>query len=292
MSVPLLNIGNLKALPKKLKKMNRLKTLENLRLKTTAHYRLVGSLLMMLCYSYSFGQIFETENNMTWLGVGVSKKLNEKFSINYFQNHSFDLTNGMNLNFIQPSLNLNYKVSKPLTISIGTKPTFLLNNNKQLIFHRLTGRVKYHVRVSKRIRSNISLNGEHHFDQRSKFQQRYFLRLDVYYRNTDLPWKLRPFFNQKLYWYANGRPLQYRDSEGDKTELKSPNGLHAYRWRMGIKLYPTKKMTISAYYMQQKEFNTTLFGTRNINDLNPNTGKIRRPFFDFSAIGISTTIKL
>ena len=137
-----------------------------------------------------------------------------------------------------------------------------------------------------------SMTAEHHFTQRSKFQQRYYYRLDLYYRNTKLPWRLRPFLDQKLYWYSGGKPLQYYYADGEPAKLESPDGLHAYRIKTGLKLYPSDNFLLSVYYLKQKEFNTELFGSRDINSINPNSNSIRRTFYNFSVIGLSCTYKL
>ena len=238
-------------------------------------------------------QIVETENTMLWTTLGVNKKLNNKFSMSYYQLHSFSLRDN-HLNFIQPDLDIGYKLNKKWTVSIGYSPTFSLDTVKgnQLLYHRISADIKVSSKLGKRIRMKNSITMEQHFTQRSKFKQRYYYRLDLFYRNTKLPWKLRPFATQKLYWYSNGRLLQYYDNNGDKTDLKSPNGLHAYRIKAGIKLYPSDDFSFSVYFQKQKEFNSTILGTRDINSLNPNSNNIRRSFYDFSVIGLSCSYKL
>lgn len=222
---------------------------------------------------------------MSWIGFGVNKNIGEHFAIEYFQTNSIALSDSVRMNFIQPNLNIKYKLDQ-LSFYLGTKPTFSFGGN-QLIYNRLTAGIKYKFRFNKYFRSKISFNFEQHFTQRSKFQQRYYLRWDLYYRNTDWPLRLRPFFNQKIYYYTGGRPLQYYDEFGSKTENIPPSGLHAYRWRAGIKIFPTKNMILSAFLEQQKEFNINFLGTKEINSLNPNSGKIRRGFYNYTTIGLS-----
>lgn len=239
-------------------------------------------------------QITESsEKTMFWNTLGVSVPLDDKFSISYFQLHSLSLDQP-GFNFIQPDLDINYRVTDRLRFSVGFTPTFSIDDNpdNQLVYHRVTGKLRLNTRISRRIRMNNSFTFEHHFTQRSKFQQRYIYRLDLYYRDTSLPWRLRPFVNQKLYYYTNGRPLQYYDDAGNKTDRVSPNGLHAYRVQLGLKLYPIDGLTVTAYYLKQLEFNTSLLGTRDINSLNPNSNNIRRPFYNFSVIGLSLSYSL
>ncbi len=251
---------------------------------------LLTSLLTSIFIS---AQIIETDKTMLWTSFGLSKKLNDKFSISYFQLNSLSLKDSR-FNFIQPDLKIGYKLNKKWDLSINYTPTISLDTvqGNQSIFHRVSSRIRVSTKVSKRIRMKNSITTEFHFTQRSKFKQRIYYRLDLFYRDTKLPWRLRPFISQKLYWYSGGRLLQYYDTDGVKTDLKAPNGLHAYRIKTGIKLYPTDKVSFSLYYQKQKEFNSSLFGTREINSLNPNSNKIRRSFYDFSVIGVSLNYKL
>jgi len=256
----------------------------------------MNKIILFICLiitTISNAQITETDNTMLWTTLGVNKKLNDKFSLSYYQLHSFSLKDSR-FNFIQPDLEIEYELNKNWDASVGYSPTFSLDNvqGNQLLYHRVSADIKVSTKLGKRIRMKNSITGEYHFTQRSKFKQRYYYRLDLYYRNTKLPWKLRPFITQKLYWYANGRDLQYYDANGTKTDLTPPNGLHAYRIKTGIKLYPMDDFSFAIYFQKQKEFNSTLFGGRDINSLNPNSNSIRRSFYDFSVIGISCSYKL
>lgn len=239
------------------------------------------------------GQIRETENSMLWTTLGLSKKIDNNWSISYYQLHSFSL-NDSRVNFIQPDLGISYGISRNLNIRFGYTPTFSLDEVKgnQLLYHRISTRIKLNTKISKRIRMRNSFTAEHHFTERSKFQQRYYYRLDLYYRDINLPWRLRPFIDQKLYWYSGGRPLQYYNDDGDPTKLESPNGLHAYRIKAGLKLYPSDKFILTLYYLKQIEFNSELLGSRDINSINPNSNSVSRRFYNFSVIGLSCTYKL
>ena len=248
---------------------------------------LIGTSLSLIA------QITETDNTMLWTTLGVNKKLSDKFRISYYQLHSLSLAEPR-FNFIQPDLELNYELNKKWDVAISYTPTFSLDGvqGNQLIYHRVSADIKLSSKLGKRVRIRNSITAEQHFTQRSKFKQRYFYRFDIYYRNTKWPWRLRPFATQKIYWYANGRDLQYYDASGNKTDLTSPDGLHAYRLKAGLKFYPSKDFNFSIYYQKQKEFNSGVFGSRDINSLNPNSNNIRRPFYDFSVIGVSCNYKL
>jgi len=239
-------------------------------------------------------QITETDHQMIWTSFSLNKKINKKFNINYLQLHSIDLYSSK-LNFIQSKFSFNYKLKKHLSLSLGYSPTFSLDGvaGNQLIYHRVSTRIRLKTKLPAHLYMKNSIVGEYHFTQRSKWQERYYYRLDLEYRNKNhMPWRMRPFISQKLYWYQNGRLLQYYDTDGNKVDLSSPNGLHAYRLQAGIKIYPIRKWHFTLYYLKQKEFNTSLFNAKNINSLNPVSGKIRKSFYDFTVLGISISHRL
>ncbi len=249
---------------------------------------LITSLLLFTTLSNA--QINETERTMLWTTFGVSKELTKKLDVSYNQLNSIDLKS-TGINFIQPDLALSYALTKKWALGVNYTPTFSIDDvvGNQLVYHRVSERIKLKTKLGKRFRMRNYIVAEQHFTQRSKFKQRYYYRLNIYYRDTKLPWKFRPFIDQKLYRYANGRDLQYYNADGTKANKKAPNGLHAYRFQAGVKLYPSKKFSFMLYYLKQKEFN----GSGNdINSLNPNSNIIRRPFYDFSVIGISCHYKL
>jgi len=251
-------------------------------------------ILLIFFIKLTNAQINETEKQMLWTTISLSKKINKKVKINYLQLHSVEM-NTFKFNFIQPELSFNYKLKKKLTTSISYSPTFSLDGvtGNQLVYHRISGKIKLRTKLIKRIYMSNSFVGEHHFTQRSKWKQRFYYRLDLEYKNNrKLPWKMKPFLSQKLYWYQNGRVLQYYDVAGDKTVLQSPNGLHAYRLKLGLKFYPIKKWNFTIYYLKQKEFNSSFLNTKEINSFNPNTGNIRRSFYDFKVFGLNLNYKL
>lgn len=249
---------------------------------------------LLLVFGFSSkAQVNEKDKQMVWATFGVTKKLNKKWRVTYSQLNSYNTQDGR-LNFIQPDFNVQYRLAKKWQLSASYIPLFSLDGvtNNQLVYHKLRARARYYTRVSSNFRMYNSINFEHNFTQRSKFTQRFFLRNDLYYRDNSLPWRLRPFIEQRLYWYQNGRDLQYYDAIGNKLDKTAPNGLHAYRLKLGVKLYPTKKLNTALFFLKQKEFNTRFLGSKDINNLNPNSQKIRRKFYDFSVIGLSLTYKL
>lgn len=237
-------------------------------------------------------QVTETDKSMFWATASTGTKLSKKVSLSYEQLHSYDLTKGR-INFIQPSLGVHYKPSKKWQLSFNYIPTISIdeNPNNQLLYHRVRVRARHYTRVNKRFRMYNSINAEHNFNQFSKYQQRIYLRNDFYYRNNSLPWRLRPFIEQRLYWYQGGRDLQYYSEDGAKLEKVAPNGLHAYRGKIGVKLYPIKNLNFSLYLLKQEEFNTSLFGAKDINSPNRKKNKIRRKYYDYTVFGLSATYR-
>jgi len=193
---------------------------------------------------------------------------------------------------IQWNLGFRQLFTNDFSVSGGYKPTFFPNREVNQIRHRLYGNLRYRQRL-RSFRIYHSLTTEWHFPRPSKFRFRTYYTFSIDYRNKKIPLKIRPYLALSLYHYLDGRPLQYYDEATEtKIEKVAPNGLHAARWRYGIRLRPIKQITISLYWLQQKEFNTRLFGGRDINSLNPRTGNIRRRFFDFNVLGYSISLNL
>lgn len=255
--------------------------------------KLTIGLLILWMFNPANAQVQETSRSMIWGSFYVNKKFNKTFRMSYNQINSLDLQSGR-INFIQSDIGLKIRPSKRWLIGIHYVPTFSIDNvqSNQLVYNRLTLKLRFTQKINRRIYLKHRWAGEHHFTQRSKWQQRFFYQLILEYRNKRMPWKMRPFIAQKIYWYQNGRLLQYYDTNGNKTDLLPPNGLHAYRLRTGLKFYPNKHLRIKVFYMMQKEFNSNLFGGNEINSLNPNSGKIRRPFYNFNVWGLTIGFKL
>ncbi len=239
-------------------------------------------------------QVQETSRSMFWGSFYVYKKFNKTLGMSYFQVNSMNLQSGR-MNFIQSDLSFKIKTFRHTLIGIHYTPTFSLDvvPNKQVVYHRVGIRFKYYHKIVRHVYMKHYVAAEHHFTRRAKWRQRFYYRLDLEYKNKRMmPLKMRPFIAQKIYWYQGGRLLQYYDSNGNKTDLLPPDGLHAYRIKTGLKLYPSDHLRLQVYYMLQKEFNSNLLGGNPIHSLNPNTGKIRRPFYNFHVWGLIIGYKL
>lgn len=246
-------------------------------------------ILILISCHIAYGQADEENNQFLWTSVSFNKKINKKARFNYSQLHSIG-SNDLDLKYVQFNFKFSYKLKKRITLSLGYKPSLSVEN--ETLRNRLYAGVRMYSKLGDKIRMNNSLSLEYYFTQRAKFQNRYFYKLKVYYRNNQLPWRLRPFVSQRIFWYSNGRLLQYYDEKGNKTNLKPPKGIHAYRFKAGLKFYPVKKVAFTIFYLKQIEFNTRILGSRDINAINPNTDKVRRPFYDFSVYGVSISYTL
>lgn len=251
------------------------------------------ALIIALCWSNAtFSQIDETNNAMTWLSFSLNKRINPNWSVSYAQLNSIAMDE-MKLNFIQSNFKVSRKLAKYFYWNVGYKPTFRLNTTRegqQKVFHRLYTELQYTQKAGA-LRFQHKLGGEHNFTPITKFQQRYYYNLKIYYKNNDLPWKLRPYLTQKLLYYSGGNAIPVEVFEDGEVEAVSTNGLHAYRATIGLRVSPTDRLNISLYYMRQFEFNATAFGGEPLNVMNVETGRIAAPFYNFGVIGISTSFK-
>ncbi len=240
-------------------------------------------------FSFSIkSQVDETQPYMFWHSVGLSTDMGEKMKFKLSILNSLSFSTGK-YNFIQPKIAFSIDAGKRSDIDFGFKPIYSITNQS---FNSRVFVTYAHRSKKNKFRFKNSLTAEFNFRQYSKFRERFYYAFNTYYRNTKWPLRIRPYGTLKLYYYLNGNDLQYYDDKGEPTKVASPNGLHAFRYILGFKIYPSKKASMNFYYQGQKEFNTGTKFSNNINDLNPNSGSIRRDFYDFGVLGFSLFFSL
>ncbi len=233
-------------------------------------------------------QADETDALMFWHSIGMSSPMGEKMKFKLSLLNSLRMDRG-EYNFLQPKVGFAFDVGRRQNIELGFKPIISLTRD-QMFNPRFYIAYNRSVKLNTFFRMTNELTFEHNTQEYGKFKQRIYYDMGFYYRNLNLPLKLRPYTQMSLYYYLNGRPLQYYDNEGIPTEELKPNGLHALRYNLGVKIYPTNVISMSFNYKGQREFN--IGNKRNINSLNPNTGSIRRDFYHFNVVGVSIFFSL
>ncbi|MBQ4819293.1 DUF2490 domain-containing protein [Aquimarina sp. MMG016] len=221
------------------------------------------------------------EDLKLWTGYSAQARVTKEWRISAGQLLLFS-PEFVELSSMQNSVNLTYRLNSKIRFGTGYLRSSDPSDPDQEARNRVTARFGLNMRLGK-VRFNNNLRGEWHFPERSKFEYRLRHGLRIHRGSWGLPWKTTPFINNEVHYYLSGKPLQYRDEEGEKVVKQSPDGLHAYRFTIGIRFRPFKRANASLSYMRQTEFN---IGSkyREINVVDPRNGRVRRSFNHFSVL--------
>ncbi len=221
------------------------------------------------------------ENLKLWTGYSAQTRMTKEWRISAGQLLLFSPELG-ELSSMQNSVNLTFRLNRKIRFGTGYLRSSDPLDPDQEARNRITARFGLNMKLGK-FRFNNNLRGEWHFPERSKFEYRLRYGLRIHRGSWGLPWKTTPFINNEIHYYLSGKPLQYRDEEGEKVVKQSPDGLHAYRFTLGVRFRPFKRASASVSYMRQTEFN---IGNkyREINVIDPRNGRVRRSFNHFSVL--------
>ena len=225
-----------------------------------------------------------------WYSIGVSEKISKKISWGYNRTYGF-ATSPHGLKYIQNTFSLRIKQGRHMSLSAGYTNTGTMGGEKTS-----PNKYRYFGAINWRAKKNIwriynGLKYEKHSPDERKYAHR--LIYSFYIRpksNLIAPKiKLTPFFNTQLYYNIGGKAISQYDIEGSKIGKSVPNGLHRIRWRTGFYFKPTKRIKLTIYGMAQEEFNTPRArrNHKEINVLNPRTGKTSRRFNNYFVLGMS-----
>ncbi|MDN5211347.1 DUF2490 domain-containing protein [Fulvivirgaceae bacterium BMA12] len=232
---------------------------------------------------------FPQDGVRLWYGHSVQARINKEWRVSAGQLFIFG-RDPFQLSTLQNSLNVSYRYTKRVRLGFGYLKSINPQSTSGRSRNRLTGRVDYRIRLENFWIQN-AFRVEWHFPERSKFQYRLRYAFRIHPRGLDLPLRARPFVTNEFHYYLSGRPLWYRDEQGEKVIRQSPNGLHAHRLTLGLRITPVKRLNVTFRFMRQTEFN---LGNkyRKINVEDPRDGRIRRRFNNFSALVVTGAYRL
>jgi len=228
--------------------------------------------------------LLQSQNEVKlWTAHSYSTKVSDKWRIRAGQLYLFD--ENVSLSSLQNSARLEYRLDKKFRLGLGYTRSSDPADVDQTAKNRVETRFRYRVRWGK-LRIYNYLRGEWHFPERSKFEYRIRYALGLHAGDWGMPLRITPYITNELHYYLNGRPFQYRDGNGEKLVKQSPDGLHAYRIRLGVRFRPFKRASASLSFMRQTEFN---IGSpfRRLNVTDPRNGEIKRSFNNFSVLAFS-----
>ncbi len=260
-------------------------------------------LLIFLVFSQLTAQDLSGEKKFEYSSY-LYFKVNKKIYIDNFNLMCFDSRRHI-FNFMQNDLTFNYKVTKTFILMFGDaiyinnwSPQYLKAYRNQIslgaiYFHRPTIGAKYKFNFTKRLELEENVTFQYFTPSMEKYHSRITLGSKLSYDNRKWPLEFEPFAQMILYYYLNGEPINYYNSEGGLDGYYSPNGLHRYRYRLGFKIKPVKawkKFDLMLYVAGQKEFNLPGLGGHNINYTTPTKDLADKqstslPFNDYSILG-------
>lgn len=231
-------------------------------------------------------------------------KVNKKIYIDNFNLMCFDSRRHI-FNFMQNDLTFNYKLTKRFILMFGD--ALYINNwspqyNKAypnkiyfgaIYFNRPTVGIKYKHNFTKKLELEQNITFQYFTPSMEKYNARITSGTKLTYDDKKWPLEFEPFAQMILYYYLNGEPMSYYNSDGSLDGYYSPNGLHRYRFRLGFKIKPVKawkKFDLMLYVAGQKEFNLSGLGGHDINFSTPTQGltdkqRTSLPFNDYSILG-------
>ncbi len=183
------------------------------------------------------------------------------------------------------SLKLGYQINKDWALDFGTAWMHLPSANRTTnrIFVEGTHRLK----LDKKFVLRNSLQFEAHNNQEPRFDYRFVLSSRIGLRKRLEFLKVAPSLTYSLFYNIGGAPVRYFNEQGEEFAREAANGFHRGRITANFNFKLSDPLRLSLYYMNQHEFNLVLSETNKINVLNPNTGRIQRPFNNQHIIGIA-----
>ena len=223
----------------------------------------------------------------TWGSYALNWRVTKKASINFSQLVGINM-NPFGFQFTQSDLNFEYRFDKQHSLAAGYKPNVFFSGGNINLYNRVYAEYEFRHTLFKLPIKHI-VTPEFHFPTLRKYQWRFIYGFKYYFKNDFLPIKMTPYIKGQIFYYLNGRPLTYYDSNGEAIVKQSPNDFHRYRIGGGITMKPTSNFRLTFYYFYQQEFNTSLTENRDLNIPSKNGSKIKYPFNNYHVVGFSMT---
>jgi len=248
-------------------------------------FQIVFSTMLFLT---SFQGLLKAQQEIRyWGSFNLDAPLTKKIDIklNYLRSIE-EIESGIKTNFNWYQIRFNYEINKKWDVQAGTAwmqvPAYNTTTN------RIYARVFKSSKINKHLVLRNGIQIENHSKEEYRFDQRIILisRLGLRKRLEFL--KLAPSASYLLFYNIGGNPIRYFNESGEQIAYQAANGFHRGRLILNLNTKIGKQIRASIFYMNQHEFNLGK-ETRNINVLNPNTGRIQRPFNNYHTLGFSLT---
>ncbi len=231
----------------------------------------------------SFGQS-EWKN---WDGVSLNLGFTKKMDMELSHLRAYNISQSFENSFNQWGINMDYDFTKRLSARIGYKLTNFPSGSVST--NRFLARGTYKIRLAKVISWSNAIQGEiHTANQKGNSYRIIYMTRFAPRKRLDFL-RLSPSVSYWLYYNIGGNAIQYFDEGGSPLVKETPDGIHRGRFILNLNSKISNNLSLSLYYMNQHEFN---FIGNDINVVDPNTGKVARPFNNFQVAGLSLSFSL
>lgn len=248
---------------------------------TRKYKMLFTGLLFLISFASSSQKDLQNWNSLQ-LDLSLSKKLDLRVS----HMRAFNISNNYSSEFNQSSMRLDYDFTKRFSMSAGAILGSLSDADGA---NRALVRFTYRIPIADVVNWSNSIQGEAHSSNEIRYRYRviYMTRLATKKRLEFL--RLSPSVAYSLYYNIGGNEIQYFDKTGDPVTRQTPDGFHRGRLFLNLNSRISKNLSLTLYYMMQREFNLLSDDYHKMNIVNPVTGKVSRPFDDYNVIGTTLT---
>jgi hypothetical protein len=230
------------------------------------------------------------EKTRVWNTFSLGMPLTDKLDARVAYLHSTDITDEIKNNFNWYQVRLAYRINSTWSTRVGTAWLSIPSSNRTT--NRLFVNAIYRKKLNRRLVLRSGVQFETHSQEERRFDHRVILsnRLGLRKRLDFLG--VAPSLTYSLFYNIGGGNIRYFNDEGEEIARKPANGFHRGRILANFNFKISDPIRLSLYYMHQHEFNLGFSATNKINVLNPNTGRIQRPFNNYHVIGMSVSYQL
>ena len=220
-----------------------------------------------------------------WSSINVNASINKKLDISGSHLRSYVMTDSFMNNFNQSTLQADYDLNKRISLRGSVLLTTFPGQANPTI--RYISRFSYTRRLFKKINWTNALQLEYHSSNEMRYRARAILVTRFALRKRITSLKLSPSISYLLFYNIGGDSIRYFDPAGNVIARNTPDGFHRGRLFINLNTKISNHFSLSLYYMRQSEFNLFTPPTRKMNVVNPNTGRVARPFDDYHVAGIT-----
>jgi Protein of unknown function (DUF2490) len=223
----------------------------------------------------------------SWNSLNITVPVTRKVDFRYTHLRSYNMSEKFVNNFNQHIFRFTADVTKRLELMGG----ILFMQLPQAVTPVNTTRVFARGTVKTRVTDNLnwfnSLQVEHNSASETRFRNRVIVSTRLGLRKRLELLNLAPSVSYTLFYNMGGREIQYYDENKQPSVRQSPSGFQRGRFQLNLNSKINKYVSVAAFYMRQDEFNLLSPQYRQINVVNPNTGRIRRAFDNYNTLGLS-----